>query len=106
MIATPLIAACVGRSRDMRRNPTIVSPEALEPRRLLAAQPVLVRDINPTGAAPGPFGLVDVNGTVFFAADNGRHGRELWRSDGTPDGTVRVADIFPGGGGSNPDDLT
>jgi ELWxxDGT repeat protein len=37
-----------------------------------------------------------VNGTVYFAADDGKHGRELWRSDGTAEGTVLVKDLRPG----------
>jgi ELWxxDGT repeat protein len=70
----------------------------------------LVKDIN-----PGPdlrfitcgFGdpLVAVNGDVFFAADDGVHGCELWRSDGTATGTSFVADINPGPANSSPDAL-
>ena len=80
--------------------------QSLEPRRLLAAQPVLVRDINPGVAGAEPHELVDVNGTLYFAANNGRHGVELWKSDGTPEGTVRVTDIRPGRGSSHPQELT
>ena len=32
----------------------------------------------------------------LFLADDGVHGDELWFSDGTPDGTRMVKDIFPG----------
>jgi ELWxxDGT repeat protein len=39
--------------------------------------------------------LTDVHGTLFFAADDGAHGLELWKSDGTPDGTILVKDIAP-----------
>lgn len=39
---------------------------------------------------------MDVNGTLFFSASDGAHGVELWKSDGSPDGTVLVKDIYPG----------
>ncbi len=40
--------------------------------------------------------LANVNGTLFFAGDDGTHGLELWKSDGTPAGTSLVKDIMPG----------
>ena len=40
--------------------------------------------------------LLDVNGTLFFTADDGMHGTELWKSDGTAAGTTLVKDIYPG----------
>jgi ELWxxDGT repeat protein len=55
---------------------------------------------------PNPTNLTDVNGTLFFTADDGAHGRELWKSDGTAAGTVLVKDINPGGPGSDPASLT
>jgi ELWxxDGT repeat protein len=43
-----------------------------------------------------------LNGVLYFAADDGVNGLELWKSDGTADGTVRVTDIMAGGGSSSP----
>ena len=40
-----------------------------------------------------PSDFTDVGGTLFFTADDGIHGRELWKSDGTRAGTVLVKDI-------------
>ncbi len=45
--------------------------------------------------------LTDVRGTLYFSANDGKHGFELWRSDGTARGTRMVKDINPGRGWSN-----
>ena len=47
-----------------------------------------------------------VGGSVYFAANDGIHGYELWRSDGTADGTVMVKDIRRGSKSSHPRHLT
>jgi ELWxxDGT repeat protein len=38
---------------------------------------------------------VRVGDTLYFAADDGSHGTELWRTDGTRAGTWLVKDINP-----------
>jgi ELWxxDGT repeat protein len=52
------------------------------------------------------FSYVDVNGTLFFAANDGLSGEELWKSDGTAAGTVLVRDINQGSTGSGLTDFT
>ncbi|MGH7201212.1 MAG: ELWxxDGT repeat protein, partial [Planctomycetaceae bacterium] len=59
---------------------------------------VLVADIRPGSNGSSPSEITNVNGTLFFRADDGTNGRELWKSDGTTAGTVLVADINPGSG--------
>jgi ELWxxDGT repeat protein len=71
--------------------------------------PYQVRDIgqSSSGVESNPASLIDFNGTLYFAAnDGGAYGRELWKSDGTAAGTVLVGDIRPGSDGSSPDSLT
>src|SRR6185503_16349938 len=57
--------------------------------------PYLVREIAPGEEGSSPYYLTDVQGTLFFVADDGVHGPELWRSDGTEAGTDLVKDIHP-----------
>ena len=40
-----------------------------------------------------PTNLTNANGTLYFDANDGTHGEELWKSDGTAAGTVAVANI-------------
>jgi len=72
-----------------------------------AAGTMLVRDINPgiLGSMP-PYRTRLAAGSgrrVVFAASDGSSGVEVWTSDGTAAGTTRVADLAPGGNGSDPD---
>lgn len=69
-----------------------------------AQTPVLLKDINPSGNSNASF-LTCIDGTIYFQANDGVHGAELWRSDGTLDGTLMVKDIQPGADGSFPRDF-
>ena len=79
----------------------------------------MIVDLFPGGVPP--FGVFSGNpsnftpflGELFFSADNGASGTELFRTDGTAGGTSLVADIYPGTGlpfnqpnSSFPSDLT
>lgn len=66
----------------------------------------LVRDIYPGTDSSGPGFFANVDGTLFFSADDGVNGLELWMSDGTETGTVMVADINPGSSGADPRYMT
>ena len=65
-----------------------------------------MKDIYPGRASSVPSFLTNVDGTLFFAAADGLHGVELWKSDGTPAGTTLVKDIRPGAGHSVPRHFT
>src|SRR2546425_8174835 len=64
--------------------------EAVGTRRDLAADTVLVNTVMADST------LTNVNGTLYFAGDDGTTGPELWKSDGTTAGTVLVKDIYTG----------
>ncbi|RMF97245.1 MAG: hypothetical protein D6727_05915, partial [Gammaproteobacteria bacterium] len=74
----------------------------------------LLKDINP-GPAPGVefrsttpgrgANLAEMEGEVFFIADDGTHGSELWVTDGTVAGTKMLKDVMPGAASSNLRDL-
>jgi ELWxxDGT repeat protein len=71
-----------------------------------AAGTTLLKDINP-GATSGLTGYGEhqfrkIGSLLYFAANDGVHGSELWQTDGTTAGTVLTQDINPGKGSSNP----
>ena len=64
---------------------------------LLGQPPIMVKNINQSfGVSSSPQNLTNVNGELFFSADNGLVGFELWKSDGTTSGTKLVKDLTPG----------
>ena len=61
----------------------------------------LVKNIYPNSNKDSyPNNFASLNGIVYFSADNGSNGFELWKSDGTDAGTEMVKDINPGSGSS------
>src|SRR2546423_522446 len=81
--------------------------EGMEERVLLSYTPIV-----PSDFPYNPSHQTVVGNTLFFTADDGYFGEELWKTDGTLAGTVMVKDInitvpilFGGTGGSSPDNL-
>lgn len=62
---------------------------------LTQAQPVLLKDINPSGGS-FPTSFTEVNGKILFVANDSIHGGELWVSDGTEAGTSLLKESIPG----------
>lgn len=60
----------------------------------------MVKDIQPGVNGNGVSDLVTMGSTVFFSANDGTAGYELWTTDGTAAGTVMVAEIAPGAASS------
>ncbi|MDA9176184.1 hypothetical protein N9O95_03760 [Alphaproteobacteria bacterium] len=46
--------------------------------------------------------MTEANGKLYFSADDGINGEELWVTDGTSSGTVMLEDINVGSGSSTP----
>jgi ELWxxDGT repeat protein len=71
-----------------------------------AQAPALLRDVNPNGSSIGVTGQLEIlgrsprDGDVIVMLDDGVHGYEPWRTDGTPAGTSLLLDLTPGPAGT------
>lgn len=65
-----------------------------------AQQAYMLKDINPTGNS-NPHSFILFRNTLFFQADDGIHGRQLWKTGGTATSTVMVK-IFTDPSGDDP----
>jgi ELWxxDGT repeat protein len=72
---------------------------------VLAAPPRFLGDLSPKPGGSFPESFTAFRGATYFSAFDPEAGGELWKTDGTAAGTVRVRDIVPGNGGSYPGDL-
>lgn len=64
-----------------------------------------VKDVNPRATDSGGAGfpaLAGVGDALLFVSADEAHGYELWKSDGTADGTARLTDLCPGPCSSSP----
>src|SRR5204862_5675421 len=62
----------------------------------------LVRDIGAGSPSSNPSYLMNVGGYLFFVANDGIHGAEIWVSQGMPVTTNELLDLGPGSAGSSP----
>ena len=65
----------------------------------------LVKEINPGTEGSDPAAFVTLDGAAYFRANDGSHGFELWRTDGSEAGTELVIDLNPGLPNGFPDSM-
>jgi ELWxxDGT repeat protein len=103
---TPLYPTSVNGTLFLRAQngvmPGGITPHALWKSDGTPESTVLLKEVNPGSLSylySYPNTLVNVDGTLFFAADeppwDGPIAMDLWKSDGTPEGTVKVKVLGP-----------
>lgn len=58
-----------------------------------------------SGSSGFPSEFTIFNGELYFAAETREFGREIWKTDGTSDGTVLAVDVVPGPSSSAPQEF-
>jgi ELWxxDGT repeat protein len=66
----------------------------------------LLHDLTGATQSSSPSNLLTIGSTTYFTANDGIHGTELWKTDGTPGGTSLVKDLRSGSSSSAPHNLT
>lgn len=88
----------------------LLAPSFAPPRLVLADGQLgahLIKDMNPgSDATPSssPDKFITIGNTTYFVATDSSNGREIWKTDGTAEGTILVVDITAGTGSSFLDD--
>ncbi|MCA9051874.1 MAG: hypothetical protein KDA89_24215, partial [Planctomycetaceae bacterium] len=90
----------LGVERTFSINITDVNPPAPESLPTYDLRPVI--DLNGTAISSNPSEAIEIDGTVFFTATTPETGTELWRTDGTQNGTALVSDLVEGVESSSP----
>lgn len=94
LMASSGMAFFVARTPDAGEEPWISDGTLSGTRRIMDIyQGPQNSMISPSDDQPA---FVEWNGLVYFAADDGINGNELWRTDGSEAGTGMVADLLPG----------
>jgi len=71
-----------------------------------AANPALVKDIYPGSTGSSLNYMVNMNNVLYFSATEGVNGAELWKSDGTAEGTAMLKNIYAGSTASSIANMT
>ena len=82
--------------RSWRPTVPLTPPETLD-----ARQAFLLQALHPFAPTPGPL-PVTIDNATYFVVHTEAHGAELWRTDGSPQGSRLVLDIYPGPASSSP----
>lgn len=69
-------------------------------------EPYMVKDLIPDGGDTSISEKTVIGDIMYMTVRLNAYGEELWKTDGTAEGTVIVKDIWPGPKSSNPKELT